>query len=167
SGSGHGRWGMSVETSRDQPERGSLPIPDRPYSGLVTYDAKDEDTAFPPIVPLRPPTGAPNVLVVLLDDVGFGAASAFGGPVATPTAERLAAGGLSYNRFHTTALCAPTRAALLSGRNHHAVGMGTITELATQAPGYNSLRPNSAAPLAEILKLNGYSTAQFGKCHEV
>jgi hypothetical protein len=158
---------MSVETSRDQPERGCLPIPDRPYSGLVTYDAKDEDTAFPPIVPLRPPAGAPNVLVVLLDDVGFGAASAFGGPVATPTAERLAAGGLSYNRFHTTALCAPTRAALLSGRNHHAVGMGTITELATQAPGYNSLRPNTAAPLAEILKLNGYSTAQFGKCHEV
>jgi arylsulfatase len=116
---------------------------------------------------LRPPAGAPNVLVVLLDDIGFGAASTFGGPVNTPTADRLAAGGLKYNRFHTTALCSPTRQALLTGRNHHAVGMGGITEIATSAPGYNSIRPNTAAPLAEILKLNGYSTAQFGKCHEV
>ena len=117
--------------------------------------------------PLRPPAGAPNVLVILLDDVGFGASSAFGGPCQTPTAERLAADGLKYTRFHTTALCSPTRAAMLSGRNHHAVGMGGITEIATSAPGYNSLRPNTCAPLAEILKLNGYSTAQFGKCHEV
>src|SRR6185369_7855188 len=93
-----------------------------------------------------------------LDDVGFGASSAFGGPCRTPTAERLAANGLKYNRFHTTALCSPTRAAMLSGRNHHAVGMGGITEIATSAPGYNSLRPNTCAPLAEILKLNGYST---------
>jgi arylsulfatase A-like enzyme len=107
------------------------------------------------------------VLVALIDDVGFGASSAFGGPVSMPTAERLAAGGLKYNWFHTTALCSPTRAALLSGRNHHAVGMGGITEIATSAPGYNSVRPNTCAPLAEILKLNGYSTAQFGKCHEV
>jgi arylsulfatase A-like enzyme len=116
---------------------------------------------------LRPPDGAPNVLVVLLDDVGFGASSAFGGPCQTPNAEKLAASGLKYNRFHTTALCSPTRAAMLSGRNHHAVGMGGITEIATSAPGYNSMRPNTCAPLAEILKLNGYSTAQFGKCHEV
>jgi len=144
-----------------------LPIPDRAHVGLTTYDAKDPATSFPPIEPLRPPAGAPNVLVVLIDDTGFGAASAFGGPVNTPTAERLAAQGLKYNRFHTTALCSPTRAALLSGRNHHAVGMGGITEIATSAPGYNSLRPKSAAPLAEVLKLNGYSTAQFGKCHEV
>jgi arylsulfatase A-like enzyme len=147
--------------------RDSLPIPDRPHIGLVTYDAKDPDTSFPPIEPLRPPDGAPNVLVVLIDDCGFGASSAFGGPISTPTAERLAAQGLKYNRFHTTALCAPTRAALLTGRNHHSVGMGVITELATSAPGYNSLRPNTCAPLAETLKLNGYSTAQFGKCHEV
>ena len=144
-----------------------LPIPERPHVGLVTYDAKDPATSFPPIESLRPPAGAPNVLVVLLDDVGFGASSAFGGPISTPTAERLAAQGLKYTRFHTTALCAPTRAALLTGRNHHAVGMGVITELATSAPGYNSLRPNTCAPLAETLKLNGYSTAQFGKCHEV
>jgi arylsulfatase A-like enzyme len=147
--------------------RESLPIPDRRYEGLITYDAKDPDTSFPPIEPLRPPEGAPNVLIVVIDDAGFGSSSAFGGPCATPTAERLAAEGLKYNRFHTTALCSPTRQALLTGRNHHAVGMGGITEIATSAPGYNSIRPNTAAPLAETLKLNGYSTAQFGKCHEV
>jgi len=151
----------------DSIQRGVLPIPDRKPVCLTTYDAKDPDTVFPPITPLRPPTGAPNVLIILLDDVGFGASSAFAGPCQTPTAERLAANGLKYNRFHTTALCSPTRAAMLSGRNHHAVGMGGITEIATSAPGYNSLRPNTCAPLAEVLKLNGYSTAQFGKCHEV
>ncbi len=104
---------------------------------------------------------------MLIDDVGFAASSAFGGPCSTPTAERLAANGLKFNRFHTTALCSPTRQALLTGRNHHTVGMGGITEIATSAPGYNSIRPNTCAPLAETLKLNGYATAQFGKCHEV
>ena len=118
-------------------------------------------------MPVRPPAGAPNVLVILIDDVGFGASSAFGGPCSTPNLERLAAGGLKYTRFHTTALCSPTRSALLTGRNHHSVGMGAITEFATSAPGNNSIWPNTAAPLAKILKLNGYSTAQFGKCHEV
>jgi len=151
----------------DSIERGVLPIPDRKAIGLTTYDARNPDTKFPPITPLRPPHGAPNVLVILLDDVGFGASSAFGGPCQTPTAERLAREGLKYIRSHTTALCSPSRAALLTGRNHHAVGMGGITEIATSAPGYNSLRPNTCAPLAETLKLNGYSTAQFGKCHEV
>ena len=153
--------------SPDRHARTMLPIPDRPALGLTTYDAKDPDTSFPPIEPLLPPRGAPNVLIVLLDDVGFGASSTFGGPCQTPTAERLAAGGLRYNRFHTTALCAPTRQALLTGRNHHSVGMGSITETATSAPGNSSLRPNTKAPLAMTLKLNGYSTAQFGKCHEV
>jgi arylsulfatase len=147
--------------------RGVLPIPDRQQLGLLTYDAKDPDTSFPPIEPLLPPEGAPNVLVVLLDDVGFGASSAFGGPAQTPTAERLQRDGLTYTRFHTTALCAPTRAALLSGRNHHSVGMGMITETATSAPGSSGLRPNTKAALAATLKLNGYSTAQYGKCHEV
>jgi arylsulfatase A-like enzyme len=147
--------------------RDVLPIPDQPFEGELPLDAKDPEAKFPPIEPLLPPAGAPNVVVVLLDDVGFAASSAFGGPCATPTAERLAANGLKYNRFHTTALCAPTRAALLSGRNHHTVGMGVITELATSAPGYNSIRPNTCAPLAQTLLLNGYSTAQFGKCHEV
>ena len=144
-----------------------LPIHPPPYVGLTTYDAKDPETVFPPIEEVRPPEGSPNVLIILLDDIGFGAASSFGGAINTPTADRLAAGGLKLTRFHTTALCAPTRAALLSGRNHHTVGMGTITETATSAPGYTSIRPKSTAPLAETLKLNGYSTAQFGKCHEV
>lgn len=151
----------------DSHARTMLPIPYRPAPTLTTYDAKDPDTTFPPIEPLLPPPGAPNVLVVLLDDVGFGASSAFGGPCSTPTAERLASGGLRFNRFHTTALCAPTRQALLTGRNHHSVGMGSITETATSAPGNSSVRPNTKAPLAMTLKLNGYSTAQFGKCHEV
>src|SRR5437763_2654417 len=144
-----------------------LPIPDTPFEGTLPFDAKDPDASFPAIEPLRPPDGAPNVLVILLDDVAFAAASAVVGPCATPTAERLARNGLKYNRFHTTALCAPTRAALLSGRNHHTVGMGVITELATSAPGYSSVRPNTCAPLAQTLLLNGYSTAQLGKCHEV
>jgi len=151
----------------DMRDRSILPIPDRPYEGPTFEDAKDPNASFPPIEPLRPPAGAPNVLIVLLDDVGFAASSAFGGPCHTPTAERLAANGLTFNRFHTTALCSPTRQALLTGRNHHTVGMGGITEIATSAPGYNSIRPNTCAPLAETLKLNGYSTAQFGKCHEV
>ncbi len=148
-------------------QRGILPIPDRQYEGPITYDAKDPESCFPPIRGVRPPEGAPNVLIVLLDDVGFGAASVFGGPCHTPTAERLAATGLRYNRFHTTALCSPTRQALLTGRNHHSVGMGGITEIATSSPGYTSARPNTAAPFAEVLRLNGYSTAHFGKCHEV
>jgi arylsulfatase len=147
--------------------RGKIPIPDKPYTGPILYDAKDPDSKFPPIEQLRPPKGSPNILLILLDDVGFGASSAFGGPVNTPTAERLADNGLKYTKFHTTALCSPTRACMLTGRNHHTVGMGNITELATSAPGYNSARPNTCAPLAKILKYNGYSTAQFGKCHEV
>ena len=103
----------------------------------------------------------------MIDDAGFGASSVFGGPCHTPNAQRLADGGLRFNRFHTTALCSPTRQALLTGRNHHAVGMGGITEIATSAPGYDSVRPDTAAPVAEILRLNGFSTAAFGKCHEV
>ena len=142
-------------------------MPDQPYVGLTTYDAKDPDTKFPPIRELRPPAGAPNVLIILLDDVGFGASSVFGGPCRTPNFESLAADGLRYNRFHTTALCSPTRQALLTGRNHHSVNMGGICEIATSAPGYSSVLPKSKAPLPMTLKLNGYATAQFGKCHEV
>src|SRR2546423_9486208 len=123
--------------NRDQ-SRDILPIPDQDYAGTVLYDAKDPDAKFAPIRPVRPPEGAPNVLLVLLDDVGFGASSTFGGPCSTPTFDRLAREGLSYTRFHTTALCSPTRAALMTGRNHHSVGMGGITEMATSAPGYTS-----------------------------
>ena len=155
---------MSTE---DKKYRSHLPMANTTRPTLITYDAKDPDAKFPPIEQLRPPKGAPNVLIILIDDVGFGASSAFGGPCQTPTAEKLAAGGLKFNRFHTTALCSPTRQALLTGRNHHSVGMGGITEIATGAPGYCSVLPNSMSPLARTLKLNGYSTAQFGKCHEV
>jgi arylsulfatase A-like enzyme len=144
-----------------------LPIPDQPHVGLTTFDAKDPDTKYPPIRDLRPPPGAPNVLIVLIDDVGFGASSAFGGPCQTPNSEKLAATGLKYNRFHTTALCSPTRQALLTGRNHHSAGMGSITEFATSAPGQCSFMSNTISPIARTLKLNGHSTAQFGKCHEV
>jgi arylsulfatase A-like enzyme len=154
-------------SSKDEVQRTVLPIPDRSHVGLTTYDARDPDTSFPPIKDLRPPEGAPNVLIVLLDDVGFGASSAFGGPCQTPTFEKLAANGLKYNRFHTTALCAPSRQALLTGRNHHSVGMGNVPELATSAPGSSTLLSNTTSPIARTLKLNGYSTAQFGKCHEV
>ena len=113
------------------------------------------------------PRARPTCCIILIDDAGFGSNSAFGGPCQTPNLEKLAAGGLKYNRFHTTALCSPTRAALLTGRNHHSAGMGGITEIATGAPGYSSVLPNTISPLARTLKLNGYSTAQFGKCHEV
>jgi len=154
-------------SNEDKKHRSHLPMPNTTRPQFIAYDAKDPDSKFPPIEQLRPPKGAPNVLVVLIDDAGFGAASAFGGPCQTPNAEKLAADGLKFNRFHTTALCSPTRQALLTGRNHHSCGMGGITEIATGAPGYCSVLPNSMSPLAKTLKLNGYNTAQFGKCHEV
>ena len=158
-----------TESNQSQPLSGrdNLPIPNEPYAGPVFFDANDPATVYPPIQEVRPPKGAPNVLVVLIDDVGFGASSAFGGPINTPTAERLAANGLKYTRFHTCAICSATRSALLTGRNHHSVGMGAITEVATAAPGYTSMIPNTKASVAKTLRNNGYSTAQFGKCHEV
>ena len=123
-------------SSHDTLPRTVLPIPDQPHVGLTTYDAKDPDTKYPPIRELRPPKGAPNVLVILHRRRRASArSSAFGGPCHTPNFEKLAANGLKYNRFHTTALCSPTRQALLTGRNHHSCGMGSITEIATSAPG--------------------------------
>jgi arylsulfatase A-like enzyme len=147
--------------------RTNLPVPDRRHAGEVMYEVRNPSDVFPQPDVLRPPKDAPNIVVVLLDDVGFGASSAFGGPCSTPVAERLADGGLKLSRFHTTAICSPTRQALLTGRNHHTAEMGNITEFATSVPGYSSIRPNTCATVAEILRLNGYSTAQFGKCHEV
>jgi len=141
-----------------------LPIPDIPVQADPALHAKD--TSAPPIVPLRPPAGAPNVLIVLIDDMGFGCTSTFGGPVEMPTFDRLADNGLRYNRFHTTALCSPTRQALLTGRNHHSAEMGSVGEVATSMPGNTSVRPNSVATVAEMLKLNGYSTSAFGKMHQ-
>lgn len=151
---------------RDQ-GRTVLPIPDRPESTPPVYSAANEDVRYEPITPLRPPKGAPNIFMVMLDDVGFGAPSTFGGPCRTPTLDRLAANGLRYTRFHTTAICSATRLALLTGRNHHSVGMGGVSDMASAAPGYTSRRPNTAATIAEMLRLNGYSTSQFGKSHEV
>jgi arylsulfatase A-like enzyme len=119
-----------------------------------------------PIRPVRPPAGAPNVLVVLVDDMGFGASSAYGGPCRMPTADRLADGGVRMSRFHVTALCSPTRQALMTGRNHHSVGMGVTSEMSTLEPGYTGYRPASAATMAQILGGNGYSTAAFGKWHQ-
>ncbi|MCC6413653.1 MAG: arylsulfatase [Saprospiraceae bacterium] len=123
-------------------------------------------TTPPPRFEVNAPKGAPNVIVMLIDDMGFGVTEAFGGPVNMPVMARLANNGLRYNRFHTTALCAPTRTALLTGYNHHSNNMGSITETATLYPGNNAVRPQSITPMAEVLRQNGYNTAQFGKCHE-
>jgi arylsulfatase A-like enzyme len=141
-----------------------LPIPEieQPYPSALY----GKDVTPTPAKPLRPPAGAPNVVIILLDDMGFGASSAFGGPINMPTLDRVAKGGLSYTRFHTCAMCSPTRQALLTGRNHHSVGMGSVTETATTAPGYNSIRPNTAATLPEVLRLNGYNTSAYGKMHQ-
>ena len=145
-------------------DRTVLPIPEPKLRRSPTLDARNAKA--PPRFEVKAPAGAPNVLIVLIDDMGFGQSSAFGGPIHMPTLERLAKDGLRYNQFHTTALCSPTRAALLTGRNHHVSNMGSITETATAFPGQTGQRPNSVAPLAEMLRLNGYSTAAFGKSHE-
>src|SRR5882724_2705517 len=142
----------------------SLPRPDFHFKGEIGRTYQDSDPAtFPQIV--RPPKGAPNIVLVLLDDVGFGQFSVFGGGVASPNMESLAAQGLRYNRFHTTALCSPTRAALITGRNHHVSGFGGITELATGYDGYVGIMPRSSGTVAEILRQNGYATAWVGKNH--
>ena len=141
----------------------SLPHLERPFGGVITELATQSTPARPEIE--RAPAGAPNVVVVMFDDVGFGAASTFGGPVPTPALDRVAAAGVTYNQFHTTALCSPTRAALLTGRNHHSAHMGGISEIAYGFPGYDGIIPRSTATVAEILRLNGYSTAMFGKAH--
>lgn len=158
---------MAAETSpppKAALNRTVLPIPEPDYPHSAVFDVRDAKA--PPRFQVKAPEGAPNVLIVLLDDMGFGVSSAFGGPVNMPTVDRLANEGLRYNQFHTTSLCSPTRTALLSGRNHHMNNMGTVTETATAFPGYTGQRPNNVAPLAEMLRLNGYSTAFFGKNHE-
>jgi arylsulfatase A-like enzyme len=147
-------------------DRTILPIrePERP-----TYKELDVKNTTPPAPRLgvTAPKGAPNVVIILIDDMGFGVSDAFGGPVRMPTLDKLAQNGLRYNRFHTTALSAPTRMALLTGYNHHSNNMGCITEAGTTYPGYTGVRPESITPLAEVLRQNGFNTAQFGKCHEV
>jgi arylsulfatase len=145
-------------------DRTVLPIPEPEHPHSVVLDVRDATP--PPRFEVRAPRGAPNVLIVLLDDMGFSQPSTFGGPIHMPTLDRLASQGLRYNQFHTTALCSPTRAALLTGRNHHMCNMGAVVEMATAFPGQTGQRPNCVAPLAEMLRLNGFATAAFGKSHE-
>ena len=144
---------------------GVLPYPPAPFSGTIGLSPTESTPQFPQ--PVKAPAGAPNVLLVMTDDVGFASSSTFGGVIPTPALDQLAAHGLRFNRFHTTAMCSPTRAALLTGRNHHAVATGTVVDMTTGFPGYNGEIPRSAATIAEILRLNGYNTAMFGKHHNV
>ncbi|HET9294751.1 MAG TPA: arylsulfatase [Gemmatimonadales bacterium] len=145
-------------------DRTVLPIAEPKYPPITELDARNAKA--PPRFEVRAPDGAPNVVIVLIDDMGFGQSSTFGGPVNMPNLAQLAEGGLRYNNFHTTALCSPTRMALLTGRNHHSTNTGAIMELATAFPGNTGVRPQDITPLAEILRLNGYNTAAFGKYHE-
>ena len=145
-------------------DRTVLPIAEPKREVIKELDARNAKA--PPRFEVTAPKGAPNVVIVLIDDIGFGAPSTFGGPIHMPTFDRLAAEGLRYNNFHTTALCSPTRMALKSGRNHHSANTGSIMETATAFPGNTGMIPNSIAPVAEMLRLNGYSTGAFGKWHE-
>jgi arylsulfatase A-like enzyme len=140
-----------------------LPQPDPAFAGKIGETYKDSTPSYP--LPVTAPAAAPNVLLILLDDVGFGMCSPFGGPVPTPHMEQLANNGLKYTRFHTTALCSPTRASLLCGRNHHSCGTGVIIEMGTGYPGYTGIIPRSTALVSEVLRDNGYATAMFGKWH--
>lgn len=155
--------GLTAEPGGSTPR--ILPPPAPAFRGTINLRAKDSTPDFPQ--PVQAPKGAPNVLLILLDDVGFGASSAFGGPCRTPVLESLAERGLRYTQFHTTALCSPTRAALITGRNHHAVHSAAITEAATGFPGYDSVMRKDTATVAEVLKLNAWNTAWFGKNHNV
>ncbi len=146
-------------------DRTSLPIREPARQKYSELDVRN--ATLPARWEVKAPKGAPNVMVILIDDMGFGASQSFGGPISMPNLDKLAMNGLRYNRFHTTALCAPTRAALLTGYNHHSNNMGVITELASTYPGYTSVRPQTITPLAEVLRQNGFNTAQFGKSHEV
>ena len=154
------------DSTQGTPSNGEpLPKPDAPFNGKIGRTVKDSKPDFPKGV--EAPAGAPNILLILTDDVGFGATSVFGGPIQTPNFQRVADRGLRYNCWHTTALCSPTRAALITGRNHHTVASGVITEFATGFPGYNSLVPKSCGAVGAVLKENGYNTSWFGKMHNV
>jgi arylsulfatase A-like enzyme len=145
-------------------DRSILPIQPPMSEPITEMDARNVTKPEP--FEIKAPEGAPNIVIVLIDDIGFGATTTFGGPISTPTFDRLADNGLRFNRFHTTALCSPTRASLLSGRNHHNVNVGSVMEIATGFKGNQGVRPDNAKYVAETLRLNGYSTAAFGKWHE-
>ena len=155
---------IGVASAQEKLDRSVLPIQPPKHKPITEMDARN--ATKPPMFELKPPEGAPNVVIVLIDDIGFGATSPFGGAIETPTFERLANEGLRFNSFHTTALCSPTRASLLSGRNHHEVNVGSVMEVATGFPGNQGGRPDDAKYVAETLRQNGYSTAAFGKWHE-
>src|SRR5512136_2489399 len=140
-----------------------LPPPPPKFEGVIKQDAKDSKPYWPPTV--VPPKGAPNVLLIITDDAGYGVPSTFGGVIPTPALDRIANNGLRYTNFHSTALCSPTRAALITGRNHHSVGYGVIAEQATGYPGYDSFITKDKATIGTILRDNGYSTSWFGKNH--
>jgi arylsulfatase len=142
-----------------------LPAPAEPFRGEIGVNARDSKPYWPPTV--APPKSAPNVLLIMTDDVGFGAPSTFGGVIPTPALDRIAAAGLRYTQFHSTALCSPTRAALITGDNHHSTGFGVVAEMSTGFPGYNSIIGRDTATIGRILKENGYATAWFGKDHNV
>lgn len=150
--------------SPGEPDRTVLPIKEPIYPAITELDARK--ATAPERFNLKPPAKAPNVVIVLIDDIGFGHSSAFGGPINMPTLEKLAANGLKYNRFHTTSLCSPTRTAILTGYNHHSNNAGAIMEVATAFPGNTGIRPQTITPIAQVLRMNGYSTAAFGKYHE-
>jgi arylsulfatase len=155
---------ITTVSAQDNLDRTSLPIQAPPRTTYTELDVRNVEQ--PPFFEIKAPKGAPNVLIVLIDDIGFGGPSTFGGPIQTPTLDALAADGIAYNNFHTTALCSPTRNALKTGRNHHTTNTGSIMESSTGFPGNTGQVPNSVAPLAEMLRLNGYSTGAFGKWHE-
>jgi arylsulfatase len=140
-----------------------IPPPPTKFEGVIKEDAKDSKSYWPPRV--VPPKGAPNVLLIMTDDQGYGVSGTFGGVIPTPAMDRIAKAGLRYTQFHSTALCSPTRAALITGRNHHSVGYGVIGELSTGFPGYDSLIGPESATVGEILKENGFATSWFGKNH--
>jgi arylsulfatase A-like enzyme len=162
---GSGSQAAETKPGTAPTDRTVLPLHEPQYPHSTVFDVRNAPPP-PPRFEVKAPAGAPNVLIVLIDDMGFGQSSAFGGPLNMPTVERLAKGGLRYNEFHTTALCSPTRAALLTGRNHHMCNTGSIMETATAFPGNTGQRPESVAPLAMMLRYNGYTTAAFGKSHE-
>ena len=145
-------------------DRSVLPIPEPIRKAYTELDVRN--ATAPARFEVKAPKGAPNVVLVLIDDMGFGVADAFGGPVPMPNLDKLAQNGLKYNRFHTTAVCSPTRTAILTGYNHHSNNAGSIMETGTAFPGNTGIRPQSITPMAEVLRLNGYNTAWFGKCHE-
>ena len=146
-----------------QPDRTVIPLAEPKFEGTIGETYKDSTAAWPKLP--APPAGAPNVVVIMLDDVGFGQTSTFGGPIPTPELDKLAMQGLRYTRFHTTAICGPSRAALITGRNHHNAGSGFLAEWATGFPSYNNMIPKTTASVAATLKGNGYATSWFGKNH--